>query len=145
MPPYAICITDHCSYLFDCKDDNDEVPPLVPPVRCPICNGKIVSYCKVCAWPIHTAPTEKCPRCENCSAKLQQDIPLMTWTVAPRKKTTNISRPIKTASDTMAISDVVSASPPKMCHQVQDLDGAGRNSSCDPKIQSPALRYRKAV
>jgi DNA-binding CsgD family transcriptional regulator len=70
MPPYAICLTDPCDYLFDFRA-NDDVPPRFPPHRCPTCANRVIFYCPSCRWPILTVPNLAKPCCGHCDTGLR--------------------------------------------------------------------------
>jgi DNA-binding CsgD family transcriptional regulator len=71
MPPYALCLTDRCGYVFDFKENKDNQVSRLPPYRCPHCKTRVVFYCFACRWPILTVPDPEQPRCGNCKARLR--------------------------------------------------------------------------
>jgi DNA-binding CsgD family transcriptional regulator len=73
MPPYAICLTDRCEYLFDFRENKPNRAPRLPPYRCPTCKSRVIFYCFACRWPILTLPDLEQPRCGNCTARLRGD------------------------------------------------------------------------
>jgi DNA-binding CsgD family transcriptional regulator len=73
MPPYAICFTDRCDYLFDFNENENNLPSCLPPHQCPKCKGRVIFYCRVCRWPILTVPDVQRPRCGNCTAMLRDN------------------------------------------------------------------------
>ena len=72
MPPYAICITNDCDYLFDLNEGARGQLTQLPPHFCPSCKGRVIFYCPLCRWPILAIPDAKIPRCGNCTARLRQ-------------------------------------------------------------------------
>jgi DNA-binding CsgD family transcriptional regulator len=70
MPPYAICCTDQCDYVFDCEDSKN-LPTLFPARRCPTCRGRLILYCRFCGSTILEVPGKNNPFCGNCSARLR--------------------------------------------------------------------------
>jgi DNA-binding CsgD family transcriptional regulator len=71
MPPYALCLTDRCSYVFDFKENKNNHVSRLPPYRCPTCKSRVIFYCFACRWPILTIPDPEQPRCGHCKARLR--------------------------------------------------------------------------
>jgi hypothetical protein len=96
MPPYAICFTDDCSYLFDFREDESNRPSRLPPFRCPTCRGRVIFYCPLCRWPILEVPEKEWPHCAHCSARLRQEVtPVTTRLISGY----TLSRESQTAKD----------------------------------------------
>ena len=84
MPPYAICSSPTCAYLFDLRDDEVSSARL-PPEDCPTCRGKVIFYCRVCYWLLLVIPRQDIPMCRNCYARLRQVEELVGEKLAIRK------------------------------------------------------------
>ena len=84
MPPYAICSSPTCAYLFDFRDE-EESQPSRPLEFCPVCPGKVIFHCSVCFWALLVIPRQDIPMCWNCYARLRQDEDLVGEKLAIRK------------------------------------------------------------
>jgi len=72
MPPFAICLSEKCAYIFDMKEER-EGNTKVPPATCPECMAPVIFHCPLCFASIIERPDQREPRCGNCKARLRQD------------------------------------------------------------------------
>jgi DNA-binding CsgD family transcriptional regulator len=88
MPPYAICSTDQCDYVFDFRA-SDNIPPRFPDRRCPTCSGILVFGCRFCGSMILEVPDKDSPRCWNCTARLRDNQSLAQGSYSTEKSPSN--------------------------------------------------------
>jgi hypothetical protein len=145
VPPYAICASDKCTYLFDWCEDKENLPSRIPPELCPCCGGKTIFYCSTCLWSLLEVPDEAYPTCGNCSAKLRLGRRSYLELHVNRKHVRVRLRSLEGKNNACRSTEIVLGSPPKPCPQILDLNSANRNSYTDPEIHCTACPHRRPV
>ena len=57
--------------MFDYFDSDVEgTVPKVPPMLCPECGHRVLTYCVVCKFPLEKVPSHKDPYCPVCDINL---------------------------------------------------------------------------
>ena len=145
MPPYATCSSPKCSYLFDFRN-GEEGQITLPPEFYPVCPGKVISYCRVCFWPLLVIPRRNMPMCWNCCARLRQDEDLAgekrairrTIVCAALRNAKMINRAYR---DPRMVPDSIS----QACLLIVDLYRAEGITSVETIVHSFSLGHRKSV
>jgi hypothetical protein len=145
MPPYAICFTDRCDYLFDFNENESNQPSRLPPQHCPTCKGRVIFYCPVCRWPILMVPDQECPRCGNCSARFRQSFDSHSERSVGSKIIQVDSRSPKEAGNARDGTDMALGRSPAPCRQSLEQTRPDRAASADLRIHYSAHRHRKVL
>ena len=145
MPPYAICSSPTCVYLFDFRDDEDSQSRL-PPEFCPTCPGKVIFHCRVCFWPLLVVPRRDIPMCWNCYARLRQNENLAGQKRVVRRIIVRAALgKAKMINSAHRDPNIVLGSISQACLLIVDLYRAGGKSPVETLFDSFPYGIRKSV
>ncbi len=145
MPPYAICDSPKCRYIFDMKDDDDNVAPQYPPFDCPTCGSKVIYCCPVCYCPILVLPQWERPSCGSCSGRLRGGCRSPRVSAGDGEASVAESRSPKQENNTDRSPDVVLRAPPVPCARMLDLNRPSPTSTAGQNVNTTSKRKHRAV
>jgi DNA-binding CsgD family transcriptional regulator len=93
MPPYAICCSKRCDYVFDCTG-KDNASSLLPTRRCPTCRSRLIFYCRFCGSTIVKPLDMSDPCCWKCTGGLRDNasVPQDTQDLVTRGANTAVTQ-----------------------------------------------------
>ena len=139
MPPYAICSSPMCAYLFDFRDE-EEGQPSRPLEFCPVCPGKVIFHCRVCFWALLVIPRTDIPMCWNCYARLRQDEDLVGEKIVIRKIIVRAAlQSAKIVNKTHCNPNIVLDRVSQACLLIVDLYRSGGKSFVETIIDSSPM------
>jgi len=145
LPPYAICASPKCRYIFDMKDEDDNVAPQYPPFDCPTCGSRVIYSCPVCFYPILVLPQGERPGCGSCSGLLRGGCRSPKVSTGDDKASAAESRSPKLENNTDHSPDVILRAPPVPCARILDLSRASPVSSTGRNVNTTSRRKHRAV
>ena len=145
MPPFAICSSPTCAYLFDFRDE-EESRSILPPKNCPICHRKVIFHCCLCWWPLLVIPRQDIPMCWNCYARLRQDEDLVGEKRAIRRYIFQAAlQKNKMLDEASRGTGIEMTQVSQACLLVLDLYCEERKPVPAVIVEAPANRHRNSV